>query len=362
MKKCLTIFILFIPLFSDAQSLDFLQKTEGIEWMIETEIEYFLENAEKVNFDDKTTRSGLSEVYYQTDLIKIDVLSQCLGGNPPKFLTDYLLEEAKVGNLEVFDLKENTKEINRKYFQVVDTVVNYNPFNLEKQTQFVKMDMFPFINSFKIKQLWFYNKKTKKIRNKVIGLIPVLWRENTKGKIWQEEKFQIKFNQNEFQKEMPSINKEELIWIKITSDRVNLLDSKVIKGSPKSSLKKLLWDMPFQEKVKTYSVENSFYCSAELSLNDLNLRTSEAVDTIITFDPETYAKNITIAKTPQTTYKDVIGHKINQIWFYNSSTKSLNSYLVEIAPLIDKQIKYEVKIYFDFDTKLNYVPLYYLRF
>ena len=85
------------------------------------------------------------------------------------------------------------------------------------------------------------------------------------------------------------------------------------------------------------------------------------VDTIITFDPETYAENITIAKTPKVTYEDMIGHKINQIWYYNSNTKSLNSYLVEIAPLVKRQTIYENGLPF-FVTKPYYTPLYYLRF
>ena len=61
------------------------------------------------------------------------------------------------------------------------------------------------------------------------------------------------------------------------------------------------------------------------------------VDTIITFDPETYEENVIIYKRGPYEFKDIRGFKINQYWIWDDKLKTLKSVPTSISPLAQKE-------------------------
>lgn len=362
MKNFLAFLLVSLPFITIAQSLDELKQSKEIEWVIETDIEYFFEKDNALSFGDTTTRSGLSGLAYRTELLKIDPFQTCMGTSS-RFLTYQILDDLQSGRAKIYDLIDSTNLLKKQMFLTIDTVYSYDPETFQEYAQVVETSIFSFMKSYKVKQLWYYHKNEKKVRNKVLEIVPLLWKKQRNGKIRKEESFRIRFDQNEFQTARPDINQKEIVWMKTTTDRVNLLDAKVIKGNVIADFQQLFWEMPRGEEIKIYSVENSFYCAKKQSLSDLIYDTSEAVDTIITFDSETYAESITVEKRLALTYENILGHQVNQLWFYNFKTKTLNSYLLEMGPVMKYQIERtgeRLPSFFDFQP--HYKTLYFLKF
>ncbi|MBI5917200.1 MAG: hypothetical protein HY842_17655 [Bacteroidetes bacterium] len=104
-----------------------------------------------------------------------------------------------------------------------------------------------------------------------------------------------------------------------------------------------------------HPVERSqgFGCGELLSKKDIeNLYTS--IDTVITFDPDTYKETVQIIKN-DIRPSDLKKIRLVQEWYYDNRRNVLFNKLKAVAPLVDK--------FDETGKKLRYAwPMYYLRF
>ena len=92
------------------------------------------------------------------------------------------------------------------------------------------------------------------------------------------------------------------------------------------------------QKGKGRIVENDSwypYCSDLIGTEEVEKSLSATVDTIITFDAETYKEDIQIVKNKKITYKDFEYFRILQHWYFDKSTNTLASKVISIGPLQD---------------------------
>jgi gliding motility associated protien GldN len=101
---------------------------------------------------------------------------------------------------------------------------------------------------------------------------------------------------------------------------------------PEEPFFKLLSDAATKGDLPVYSTENDKF-TKRLSTTDVVGMLSK-VDTIVTFDPETYEEKVTTVNN-DINWEDVKRFRIKEIWFFDKETSTMNVRILGIAPLID---------------------------
>ena len=94
----------------------------------------------------------------------------------------------------------------------------------------------------------------------------------------------------------------------------------------------ILMSGAIDEKITVYSTEDDKF-TAPLSPDEV-ASMGATVDTVITFDPETYEEQIQVVRNDLNP-EDVKRFRIKEIWFFDEETSTLQVRILGIAPLID---------------------------
>lgn len=94
----------------------------------------------------------------------------------------------------------------------------------------------------------------------------------------------------------------------------------------------ILMDAAVNEEITVYSTEDDKF-TAPLTPDEV-ASMGATIDTVITFDPETYEEQIQIVRNDLNP-EDVKRFRVKEIWFFDEETSTMQVRILGIAPLID---------------------------
>lgn len=101
---------------------------------------------------------------------------------------------------------------------------------------------------------------------------------------------------------------------------------------PEEPFFKLLSDAATKGDMPVYSTDDDKF-SKRMSTDDVLAMLSK-IDTIVTFDPETYEEKVQIVRN-DINWEDVKRFRIKEVWFFDKETSAMQVRILGIAPLID---------------------------
>jgi gliding motility associated protien GldN len=101
---------------------------------------------------------------------------------------------------------------------------------------------------------------------------------------------------------------------------------------PKRPLFTILMEAAMRGDITVYSTEDDEF-SSPLTPTEVAAK-SASIDTVITFDPETYEEQLQVVRN-ELNPDDVKRYRIKEVWFFDKESSTLNVRILGIAPLID---------------------------
>ncbi len=95
----------------------------------------------------------------------------------------------------------------------------------------------------------------------------------------------------------------------------------------------ILMDAATSSEITVYSTEDDKFTS-QLTPDEV-ASMGATIDTVITFDPETYEEQIQVVRN-DINPEDVKRFRLKEVWFFDEETSTLQVRILGIAPLIDK--------------------------
>lgn len=95
----------------------------------------------------------------------------------------------------------------------------------------------------------------------------------------------------------------------------------------------ILMDAAISEEITVYSTEDDKFTSP--LTGDEVASMGATIDTVITFDPETYEEQLQVVRN-DINPEDVKRFRLKEVWFFDEETSTLQVRILGIAPLIDK--------------------------
>ncbi|MEM6965575.1 MAG: hypothetical protein AAF573_12460 [Bacteroidota bacterium] len=349
MKKSLSFLLYFLWVITLHSQKPFYHKNKKISWVGQTEFTYYLEHYDRLNFEPTT------EWQKETRTIKIDPYATCEFGNE-KYFTNFIINEVLEGRRKVFDLEGDlmtNQQINDAFGKTTtDTSIIIDPETRQQRFIVTRTEPRYQISSFKVRQWWYYDKTTASLNSTVRAIAPIMEKEKKDGSTTKRVLFWIDMQQDA-QKDY-HYNDPFVIWAKETVSSLSFKKIKKVKGRTKKTLKNYLYKNPVEGKVATLSNDSWYsYCAAPIDKEEVAKMFEASVDTVITFDPETFQEATTIIKNSKTDYKDIDYYRVLQHWYFDKSTNTLASKVISIGPLKDiKDEKGKLK----YRRALFYIP------
>ncbi|MCC6411191.1 MAG: gliding motility protein GldN [Saprospiraceae bacterium] len=101
---------------------------------------------------------------------------------------------------------------------------------------------------------------------------------------------------------------------------------------PEEPFFKLLSDAATKGDMPVYSTDDDKF-TKRMSTDDVLAMLSK-IDTIVTFDPETYEEKVQIVRN-DINWEDVKRFRLKEVWFFDKETSTMQVRILGIAPLID---------------------------
>ena len=101
---------------------------------------------------------------------------------------------------------------------------------------------------------------------------------------------------------------------------------------PEEPFFKLLSDAATNGDMPVYSTDDDKF-TKRMSTDDVLAMLSK-IDTIVTFDPETYEEKVQIVRN-DINWEDVKRFRLKEVWFFDKETSTMQVRILGIAPLID---------------------------
>ena len=332
MKKFLLLFtFLFSSFITIYSQKPFYHKNKAISWVGETEFTYYLEDYDRLNFEPS------DEIQKETRSIKLDPFATCNFGTETYF-TYFIMNEILENRRKLSSLDGDPITVSNVLDLLgeasIDTIVTYDPETYKKTLEVARIDPTYKIKSFKVRQWWYYDKEKESLESMVQAIAPILHDEKIDGTINQKVLFWIEMKQDA--KKKYNYNDPSVIWAKETLSTLSFKDVKKKKGRAKKALKNLTYKDPKKGKGRIVENESWYpYCADPINQEDVENLLAATVDTVTTYDPETYQEEIKVVKNSKITYKDFDYFRVLQHWYFDKSTNTLASKVISIGPLQD---------------------------
>ncbi|MGH1339386.1 MAG: hypothetical protein ACRBFS_24920 [Aureispira sp.] len=270
----------------------------------------------------------------------------------PKSLAALMLSinASKVSIYETAALKNRySKQVYQEIKNEVDTLIVFDPETFEEIVLVLDVLKEEYIKVFKVKQLLYYNSKTKQLGALPVAIAPMLTMVSSKGSVKEHrpifwmgiQDMQTPFNQT---------NDAYHYAIRMARN-ISEEDMKLIKGE--GSLVDLTIDMIEDGKQHAQDVE--FYHPMgdlqRMTATDV-LNFGKSLDTISVFDPEVFGERIEVVGG-QFRAKEVRSIRLVQDWAWNRKEQQLYIRLVAYAPIRHP--------YDGIGEKANYPPYFYKK-
>jgi len=210
-----------------------------------------------------------------------------------------------------------------------DTLITYDPETYESRIKVVTNAInLEDVKGFRCKQVIYYHKKENNFQTRLVAIAPLLMRYDTKE---IDEIFWIKMDSH-----FPTnfnINDQNITWGNLSYNRTTPLEIdqvEVIKRKKKFDFQKKIYQQALKLEKK---IEFESFGSNELATKEILERMHSSVDTIITYDPETYNETMRVVKN-EMKLDEVKTFRFIQEWYYDKSKKQLINRLRAIVPVI----------------------------
>jgi hypothetical protein len=241
------------------------------------------------------------------------------------------LDASKVKLYTNSDLKKTyTAQEFQKKKNSIDTLVTFDPMLNEEIVQVIVRALNEDqVEVFKVKQLIYYNNKTKQLNSTPVALAPMETLLDNKGQVkGHTEIFWLSINALQ---EQLDLNQPDYEYAIRMTRNINEKDMKVVKGN--WTLGQVVQDMvdyatKNPKKVKLY--ENIGYMEAMTATEVAKFGNN--VDTIITFDPETFEEIVQVV-TDKFDANEVKSLRLVQDWVWDAQQQQLNIRLLTFAPI-----------------------------
>lgn len=348
----IALFILFIISTKSASAqYDDLQKDPNIPWIAEFSMDH--------DFSIKPDPEPKNIV----KLIKLyDTPSNLEGANSDTWAIRQLLQNAFDGHYECYKDSELKQRISIDELKLsttsVDTIITFDAETHIETVQIVKSELdFSTTQHLRTKQIIYYNQKTGNFETRLIAIAPL---QSTAVTNAQLPLFWIKMDTtfpNNFNIHAPNISWGVLIDTKGNPFDLNL--ATVVKNENNFDFSLFLQQQAFDLKKQVESGKG-FGCNKFLNKKEVESLYS-AVDTIITFDPNTFQETVKIEKYTLDP-KDIADFRLVQEWYYDSEKKMMMNRLKAICPLFFINTADGSMKYVQDGTRRYAKPLYFIRY
>lgn len=326
-------------------TLEQVKSNKDVSWAIEHTSNYRIEKDQEIKYDSYGHPVDTLSISFKT--LKNDYYSEFeFAKDFDHYLSKKLLLLVESSKLEVRDISSETildvQEI-RKLDVMVDTVISYDPDTFEEFVNVVGYSI-PFFDSFDFKQIWYYSRSCDCVNSIITEVIP----RNYLGQPMYRIIMPIEnpFDQN------TQMNSAANVWIveNTTKLDLNTLQEDANRKS-RRGLYKMLWtEVREKERVVYEPVQ---YEEVEYSDEYYRYLLEGSIDTVISYDPDTYEENIRIAIQEPYVYEDLEMLKVSQIIAFDKSNNCLYSKVLNITPMVGK---------YDENNKFrSYYPLYKIK-
>ncbi len=229
-----------------------------------------------------------------------------------------------------------------------DTTISYDPTGFEIRTLIVSNYLeASMVKYLRLKQLLFYNKQTDKFGTLITTVAPLLSNDNDQ----LNPLFWIKMDQmlhSDFDLQSPDISWAALAYTQKKAT-LSLKLLKVLKNEQNIDFKDFIY-----QQAKSLKHPLNFKYSGKPILDEKTFsKIYNRIDTIATFDPETYEETINVIKK-ELHPREIDQFRLVQKWYYDRKKKQLMSALTAISPIVDIR---------DDNGKIEYSkPIYYIRY
>lgn len=279
-----------------------------------------------------TATGGLSEI----QLTKFTPPeNQCANFKNDNWLAQWLIDGMKAGQYRAFDDPEMKVFVGQPVLlsriTQSDVITTFDPATYEEKTRIINNDLkADEIVGFQTSEVIYFDKKSGGYQTCLLALAPMVRIRNDNGSTIGDEPIAwLAMDGNQ-----PS-SPNDVIWSVLSLDKkasFKTNELQVVKDDQKQPFLTSLWQTTKSGKLAVKSSEK-YGCGEELPKAALEQMFS-VIDTIITFDAETYKESMQIVKH---TYddRDVQTVKLVQEWYFDNRRKMLGSRLKAIAPVID---------------------------
>jgi len=324
MKIIFTLAFILVCYHGFAQ-MEGLLSNPNIEWIAETELEY--------NFEPENLEGNGRYDYRvrKNDFSYCSESYSLLAGIVDAVEEGKLAAYAKVGG------KKLTKEeISQRLFPGVDTTTYIDPETFEERLAIVSVcePIYYDIKSCLVKQVWYYNRKTKQLANRVMGvslMLPIY--DEKSDSILEEKEVLIYVAFPLISKKSPNINQSNVPLVMETSEYLYTDSFKTLKGDLAQAFEQFFFQLPKSKAIKTYSTESRRCCNQLINQNEYEEIFNASGDSISGFNHHDYTETIKIEKRPALKFEDYKEYKVRQTWYYDTKSHQLSSTLDAIAPI-----------------------------
>jgi len=234
----------------------------------------------------------------------------------------------------------------------IDTIITFDPNTFKEVTKVFVRELSPHdIHTFKVKQVIHYNEKTGQLGVTPTAIAPVENVYDRNGQLvasvplfWLSIKV--------FSEQM-DLNSHDITWVKRIARTIDQKDLKVIKGNQTIGEifgKMIEFGGKNAEKTAFYHTFSSRSLQAMTADEVRNMGNS--IDTIITFDPNTFDEIVQVVHN-QVDPTTISQMRVVQEWVFDRSTQTISIALLLYAPII--------KRYDDAGNFLNSGPMFYRK-
>ncbi len=322
-KTIAILFLLLSPGILFCQYKD-LKKDKSITWIAEFEMD--------LSFDLQQSGDNTNELTLKK-FIPPKGAAQGAGGD---WLTRSLYHHIVKGEV----LSYKTSALDRPYtideilrmVASVDTVITFNPETFEETIVVVKNDLDPDdIKTCRTRQAMYFDKTDGTFHTRLVAIAPLLEISDVNGNPVKKKPLAWVRMEDVFGHKINEKNKA-IAWAATIYTRATPLQFsqlKVVKGN--LDLRRQLYDTALkgQRPIERMTSPGK---GAALSKKDIQ-SIYNSVDTVITFDPQTYVETVQVIKNDYK-YSDVNACRLVQDWYYLPEKRMIVNRLRSIVPIV----------------------------
>lgn len=207
----------------------------------------------------------------------------------------------------------------------LDTFITFNPDTYEEVVEIAKGKVF--YDWYEVTLVYYYNTKKNKMESMLKSLAPIVRAEKTKNQqngltmISNYESFVIPMNQAGVSE--LGINSSEVIWSKLSDmETVDFSKAKVLKGNTALTMQTVFRENILAGKYNGFQIRQG--CDKDIVDADWIREYESAVDTLISFNPDTFEETVEIIDyTKEDRYNDIHLLGARHYWYWDAEKNTL---------------------------------------